>query len=106
MASGSLGPVRRRSGFHAPGTATSQRGFRIADGGARSDHARGPTQALPLLSRVGQTSTHTLAQDFPLELREHREANPPSRAQTAALHASQVWKLYRAGVSKAEIARR
>jgi putative DNA-invertase from lambdoid prophage Rac len=28
------------------------------------------------------------------------------RPQTAALHASQVWKLYRAGVSKAEIARR
>ena len=28
------------------------------------------------------------------------------RPQTAALHASQVWNLYRAGVSKAEIARR
>src|SRR6202166_1724607 len=28
------------------------------------------------------------------------------RPQTAAPHASQVWKLYRAGVSKAEIARR
>src|ERR1700688_978648 len=28
------------------------------------------------------------------------------RPQTAALHASQVWKLYRTGVSKAEIARR
>jgi DNA invertase Pin-like site-specific DNA recombinase len=35
-----------------------------------------------------------------------REGKRLGRPQTAALHASQVWKPYRAGVSKAEIARR
>ena len=48
VASGSLGPVRRRSGFDAPGTSASRRGFRFADRSARSDHARG--------SRHGRTA--------------------------------------------------
>ena len=48
VASGSLGPVRRRPGIDAPGTSASRRGIRFVDRSARSDHTRG--------SRHGRTA--------------------------------------------------
>ena len=76
------------------------------------------TEALDLTTPAGRAMAGLLAvfAEFEREiLRERvrsglaharRNGKRLGRPQTAALHASQVWKLYRAGVSKAEIARR
>jgi putative DNA-invertase from lambdoid prophage Rac len=76
------------------------------------------TEALDLTTPAGRAMAGLLAvfAEFEREiLRERVRAGLAharekgqclGRPQTAALHASQVWNLYRAGVSKAEIARR
>jgi putative DNA-invertase from lambdoid prophage Rac len=76
------------------------------------------TEALDLTTPAGRAMAGLLAvfAEFEREiLRERVRAGLAharetgqrlGRPQTAALHASQVWKLYRAGVSKAEIAPR
>jgi putative DNA-invertase from lambdoid prophage Rac len=76
------------------------------------------TEALDLTTPAGRAMAGLLAvfAEFEREiLRERVRAGLAhargmgkhlGRPQTAALHANQVWKLYRAGVSKAEIARR
>jgi DNA invertase Pin-like site-specific DNA recombinase len=76
------------------------------------------TEALDLTTPAGRAMAGLLAvfAEFEREiLRErvraglaHARHNGQrlGRPQTAALHAGKVWKLYRAGVSKAEIARR
>jgi DNA invertase Pin-like site-specific DNA recombinase len=76
------------------------------------------TEALDLTTPAGRAMAGLLAvfAEFEREiLRERVRAGLAyaretgkrlGRPQTAALHARQVWKLYRAGVSKSEIARR
>ena len=76
------------------------------------------TEALDLTTPAGRAMAGLLAvfAEFEREILRERvraglahareKGKRLGRPQTAALHASQVWKLYRAGVSKAEIARR
>src|SRR5271156_673840 len=76
------------------------------------------TEALDLTTPAGRAMAGLLAvfAEFEREILRERvraglahareKGKRLGRPQTAAFHASQVWKLYRAGVSKAEIARR
>jgi putative DNA-invertase from lambdoid prophage Rac len=76
------------------------------------------TEALDLTTPAGRAMAGLLAvfAEFEREILRERvraglahareKGQRLGRPQTAALHASQVWNLYRAGVSKAEIARR
>jgi DNA invertase Pin-like site-specific DNA recombinase len=71
-----------------------------------------PSGRLRKLFRVGlyaRVSTHD-QQTIPLQTRAMREyaarRSSDGRPATAAVHADQVWKLYRVGTSKSEIARR
>ena len=76
------------------------------------------TEALDLTTPAGRAMAGLLAvfAEFEREILRERvraglahareKGKRLGRPQTAALHASQVWKLHRAGVSKAEIARR
>jgi putative DNA-invertase from lambdoid prophage Rac len=75
------------------------------------------TEALDLTTPAGRAMAGLLAvfAEFEREILRERvraglahareKGQRLGRPQTAALHASQVWNLYRAGVSKAEIAR-
>src|SRR5271168_4590943 len=76
------------------------------------------TEALDLTTPAGRAMAGLLAvfAEFEREILRERvraglvhareKGKRLGRPRTAALHASQVWNLYRAGVSKAEIARR
>jgi putative DNA-invertase from lambdoid prophage Rac len=76
------------------------------------------TEALDLTTPAGRAMAGLLAvfAEFEREILRERvraglahareKGQRLGRPQTAALHASQVWNIYRAGVSKAEIARR
>src|ERR1700693_3911971 len=76
------------------------------------------TEALDLTTPAGRAMAGLLAvfAEFEREILRERvraglahareKGKRLGRPQTAALHASQMWTLYRAGVSKAEIARR
>ena len=76
------------------------------------------TEALDLTTPAGRAMAGLLAvfAEFEREIMrervraglEHARQNGQrlGRPKTASLHADQVWKLYRAGISKAEIARR
>src|SRR5579863_8002992 len=76
------------------------------------------TEALDLTTPAGRAMAGLLAvfAEFEREILRERvraglahareKGKHLGRPQTAALHASQVWNLYRAGVSKAEVARR
>src|SRR5271165_2100969 len=58
MALGSLGPVRRGSGFNAARVATSRRRFRIVDRSTRSDYTSGPRHGWPALRVCGVRKGH------------------------------------------------
>ena len=100
------GPVGGGPARDTSGTGPSRSRFRIADRSTRSDHARRAAHGR-ITGGLRRVEREILRERVRAGLAEARlNGTRLGRPQTAALQTGQVRKLYRAGVSKAEIARR
>ena len=106
VATGSLGPVRRGSGFDATRTSASRCGLRVADRSTRSDHARRPRHGRTAL-RVRRVRTRDPSRACPCRFSSCTAATANASAARPRWFTkpSKPGKLYRQGISKSEIAR-
>ena len=106
VAAGPLGPVGNGSAGDTPGTGASRSRFRVADRGAGSDHAGRSRDGRPAgnFRRVRKGNSAGTNSGWPGPCPAERETAGP--AGNRGLHAAEIRKLHRAGVSKSEIARR
>ena len=88
------------------GTGTSGRRFRVAHRSTGSDHANGPRDGR-VAGRFREFEHEILRERTKAGLAQARQKGQRlGRPVTAAVHAAEIRKLHRAGVSKSEIARR
>jgi putative DNA-invertase from lambdoid prophage Rac len=106
LAAGPMGPVARRSGRHGVGTGGTGCQFRIAHRSARSDKPTGRAMA-GFLSVFADFEHEILRERIRAGIAEARlRGKHFGHPLTAAKKGGQIRKLYRAGISKAGIARR
>ncbi len=107
LASRPLGTITAGSGLYAGRAESSRRWFRVVDRGAGSDYAHWSSHGRSAV-RIRRLRARNPAGTCP---RRHRACTTEwqatgRRPATAAAKTTEIRKLYRAGISKAEIARR
>jgi len=106
MAIGPLGPAGNGPADNTPGTGASRSGLCIAERGPRSDHACWTSDGRTV-SHIAQFERQILRERTRTGLAHSRQNGKRlGRPATGVRHPAEIRRLHRAGVSKAEIARR